>query len=118
MPDKRIILLTSAKPGNVNDIRQLRETLVEKVPGEAAIECNLGFQDLQKEFGNIHLLHKRPSRGELNEAQKQKNKLLSPRRIVCKYAHSGMKQCNSVTVIYRNQVSDFNYHLMLTAAGL
>ena len=118
-PDKRVILLTPAKPGKIHDIRQLREeTLVDNIPDEVAIQGDLGFQGSQKEFVNIHLPHKKPRGKQLSETQTQENRAFSSQRVVCEHAHSGMKRYNSVTAIYRNRVSDFDDRLMLTATGL
>jgi DDE superfamily endonuclease/Helix-turn-helix of DDE superfamily endonuclease len=116
---KRVILLTQAQPGKVHDKRQLDEAgLVENIPDEVRIEGDLGFQGLQNEFVHIHLPHKKPRGKELSEEQKQQNKEFSSQRVVCEHAHAGMKRYNAVSAIYRNRVSDFDDHLMLTAAGL
>jgi DDE superfamily endonuclease/Helix-turn-helix of DDE superfamily endonuclease len=116
---KRVILLTQAQPGKVHDKRQLDEAgVVENIPDEVRIEGDLGFQGLQNEFVNIHLPHKKPRGKELSEEQKQQNKEFSSQRVVCEHAHAGMKRYNAVSAIYRNRVSDFDDHLMLTAAGL
>jgi len=116
---KRVILLTQAQPGKIHDKRQLAEAeLVENIPDEVSVEGDLGFQGLQKEFVNIHLPHKKPRGKELSEEQKQQNRAFSRQRVVCEHAHAGMKRYNAVSAIYRNRVSDFDDHLMLTAAGL
>jgi DDE superfamily endonuclease/Helix-turn-helix of DDE superfamily endonuclease len=116
---KRVILLTKAQPGKVHDKRQLDEAaLVENIPDEVRVEGDLGFQGLQNEFVNIHLPHKKPRGKELSEEQKQQNKEFSSQRVVCEHAHAGMKRYNAVSAVYRNRVSDFDDHLMLTAAGL
>ena len=53
--DKRVIILTPAKPGKVHDMRQLREeTLVDNIPDEVAIEGDLGFQGLHNDFVNVY----------------------------------------------------------------
>ncbi|PSB06698.1 IS5/IS1182 family transposase [Pleurocapsa sp. CCALA 161] len=118
-PDKRVILLTPAKPGKIHDIRQLREeTVVDNIPDEVEIQGDLGFQGLHNDFVNIHLPHKKPRGKELTETQKQENKAFSAERVVCEHAHAGIKRYNSVTAIYRNRVSDFDDRLMLTATGL
>jgi DDE superfamily endonuclease/Helix-turn-helix of DDE superfamily endonuclease len=118
-PDKRVILLTPAKPGKIHDIRQLREeTLIDNIPDEVAIQGDLGFQGLHNEFVTIHLPHKKPRSKELSETEKQENKAFSSKRVVCEHAHAGIKRYNSVTAIYRNRVSDFDDRLMLTATGL
>jgi hypothetical protein len=117
--DKRVIILTPAKPGKIHDIRQLREEiLVDNIPDEVAIEVDLGFQGLQNDFVNIYLPHKKPRGKELSEIQKEENKTFSAQRVVCEHAHAGIKRYNSVTAIYRNRVPDFDDHLMVTATGL
>jgi hypothetical protein len=116
---KRVILLTKAKPGKVHDKRQLdEEDVVSNIPDEVPIEGDLGFQGLQKEFENIHLPHKKPRGKELTEQQKQENRDFSAQRVKCEHAHGGIKRYNAVASIYRNRVTDFDDHLMLVATGL
>ena len=117
--DKRVILLTKAKPGKIHDKRQLdEESIVENIPDEVAIEGDLGFQGLQKEFDNVHLPHKKPRGKELSEAQKEENRVFSGQRVKCEHAHAGIKRYNSTTAVYRNRVTDFDDRLMLVATGL
>ena len=116
---KRVILLSKARPGTVHDKRQLdEEDLVGNIPDEVAVEGDLGFQGLQKEFENIHLPHKKPRGKELSEQQKQENREFSRQRVKCEHAHAGIKRYNAVTDIYRNRVTDFDDRLMLNATGL
>ena len=117
--NKRVIILTKARPGKVHDKRQLDEAeIVEAIPEEIPIEGDLGFQGLQNEFENIHLPHKKPKGKELTELQKQENQELSRQRVTCEHAHPGMKRYNAVSAVYRNRVTDFDDRLMLIAAGL
>lgn len=116
---KRVIILTKARPGKVHDKRQLDEAeIVEAIPEEIPIEGDLGFQGLQKEFENIHLPHKKPKGKELTEQQKQENREFSRQRVACEHAHAGMKRYNAASAVYRNRVTDFDDRLMLVAAGL
>ena len=116
---KRVILLTKARPGTLHDKRQLdEEDLVRHIPDEVAVEGDLGFQGLQNEYENIHLPHKKPRGKELSEQQKQENREFSSQRVRCEHAHAGIKRYNAVTAVYRNRVSDFDDRLMLNAAGL
>ena len=78
----------------------------------------MGYQGLQNEFVNVHLPHKKRKGKELSEVQKQENREFSSQRVKCEHAHAGMKRYNSVAVVYRNRVSDFDDRLMLIAAGL
>lgn len=115
---KRVSILTKARPGTVHDKRQLEEDeIVEHIPDEVAIEGDLGFQGLQNEFVNVHLPPKKPKGKELTE-QQQENREFSRQRVVCEQAHAGIKRYNSVSVVYRNRVPDFDDRLMLVAAGL
>jgi len=117
--NKRVIILTKAKPGKIHDKRQLaEEDLVENIPDQVGIEGDLGFQGLQNEFVNVELPHKKPKGKELSEVQKQENKAFSQRRVICENAHAGIKRYNAASVIYRNRVPDFDDLLMLTATGL
>ena len=116
---KRVILLTKARPGTVHDKRQLDEAdWVGNIPDDVAVEGDLGFQGLQKEFVNIHLPHKKPRGAPLSDQQKQENRELSQQRVKCEHAHAGMKRYQAVAAIYRNRLADFDDRLMVTAAGL
>jgi hypothetical protein len=88
------------------------------IPDEVPIEADLGFQGLQNEYVNIRIGHKKPRGGELTEAQKAENKVLSRERALCENAFAGVKRYNSVVAVYRNRVADFDDRLMLIAAGL
>jgi hypothetical protein len=117
--EKRVIILTKARPGRVHDKRQLdEEEIVSYIPEEIPVEGDLGFQGLQNEFENIHLPHKKPRGKELTEQQKQENREFSGQRVKCEHAHAGIKRYNAVASIYRNRVTDFDDRLMLVAAGL
>ncbi len=117
--DKRVILLTPAKPGKIHDKRQLdEESIVKNIPEDVAIEGDLGFQGLQKEFDNVHLPHKKPRGKELSEEQKEENRVFSGQRVKGEHAHAGIKRYNATTAVYRNRVTDFDDRLMLVATGL
>jgi hypothetical protein len=114
-----VIILRKARAGTIHDKRQLdEEKLVSNIPDEVAVEGDLGFQGLQNEFENIHLLHKKPEGKELSDQQKQENREFSRQRVVYEHAHAGIKRYNAVTDVYRNHVPDFDDRLMLNAAGL
>jgi DDE superfamily endonuclease/Helix-turn-helix of DDE superfamily endonuclease len=116
---KRVIILTKARPGKIHDKRQLaEEEVVEHIPDEVPIDVDLGFQGLQNEFVNVHLPHKKPRGGELTEQQKQENQEFSRQRVPCENAHAGIKRYRAVSDVYRNRVTDFDDRLMLIAAGL
>lgn len=112
-------MLSKAREGKVHDKRLLdEEELAAAIPDELPIEVDLGFQGLQNEYVNIRIGHKKPRGGELTQAQKEENQALSRERVLCENAFAGVKRYNSVAVVYRNRVADFDDRLMLIAAGL
>jgi len=117
--EKRVIYLSKARAGKVHDKRQLdEENLVEYIPDDVAIEGDLGFHGLEKEYENVHLPHKKPRGKELSALQKIQNREFSRERVKCEHAHAGIKRYNCVTAVYRNRVSDFDDRLMLNSTGL
>lgn len=118
-PDKRVLVLSQARDGKIDDQRLLdEEAVVAAIPDAIPVEVDLGFQGLQKEYVNILIGHKKPRGGQLTEAQKDDNQQLSRTRVVCENAFAGVKRYNAVSHIYRNRVTNFDDHLMLTATGL
>ena len=88
------------------------------MPDEIAIEVDLGFLGIDKQYDNIHIPHKKPKGGELTAEQKTENRLLSQSRVMCENAFAGVKRYGAVSAVYRNCTEEFDDHLMLTAAGL
>ncbi|WP_245562215.1 transposase family protein [Stanieria cyanosphaera] len=133
---KRVLVLTQAREGKIHDKRAHDEDdIAGSIPEEIPIEVDSGFLGLQKQYDNIHVPHKKPKRGELNETQKadatdmsfhgishahqaKENHLLSSSRVICENAFAGVKRYDAVSQIYRNRTLDFDDRLMLTAAGL
>ncbi len=75
---KRVLVLSLACAGKVHDKRLLDESgLAAAIPDQLPIEVDLGFQGLPNEYVNIRIGHNKPSGGELTEAQKAENKVLS-----------------------------------------
>lgn len=116
---KRVLVLTSAQDGKHHDKRLLDEAdLAGTIPDAIAIVVDLGFQGLQNEYNNILIGHKKPTGGSLTQVQKDFNRELSRERVVCENAFAGVKRYNAVSHVYRNRLSNFDDHLMLTATGL
>lgn len=116
---KRVLVLSKAREGKLHDKHfHDEDDIAGGVPDEIPIEVDSGFQGLQKEYDNIHLPHKKPSGGQLSEAQKQQNHQLSQSRVVCENAFAGVKRYGAVSQTYRNRIEAFDDRLMLTSAGL
>jgi hypothetical protein len=117
--NKRVLVLSKAREGKLHDKRfHDQDDMAGAIPDEIAVEVDLGFLGLQKEYVNIRLPHRRPKGGELSLHQKQENRALSQSRVVCENAFAGVKRYSAVSAIYRNRKAGFDDHLMLTAAGL
>jgi hypothetical protein len=118
-PNKEVLVLTIAREGKLHDKRfHDEEDMIGSIPDEIPVLVDSGFQGVQKQYVNIELPHKKPKGGELTPVQKQENKDLSSRRVVCENAFAGVKRYNAVAAIDRNRVTDFDDRLMLTACGL
>jgi len=116
---KRVLILTPATEGKVHDRRLLDETeIAQTIPDEIPIAVDLGFQGWQNQVIHVHIPHKKPRGGSLTDDQKRENRQLSQERVVCENAFAGVKRYRAVAEVYRNRVSGFDDHLMLTACGL
>jgi DDE superfamily endonuclease/Helix-turn-helix of DDE superfamily endonuclease len=116
---KRVLALSKAREGKVHDKKlHDEEDMAGSIPEEIPIEVDLGFLGVDKQYENIRIPHKKPKGGELTEAQKADNRLLSQSRVVCENAFAGVKRYGAVSAIYRNRIQDFDDRLMLTSAGL
>ena len=112
-------MFSHAREGKLHDQRfHGEDEIVAGIPDEIPIWLDSGFQGVQKQYYNIELPHKKPKGGELTPLHKQANKDLSSRRVICENAFAGVKRYSSVAAIYRNRVTNFDDHLMVTAYGL
>ncbi len=116
---KRVLVLSQAREGTLHDKKlHDEEDIAGSVPDEIPIELDLGFLGVDKQYGNIHIPHKKPRGREMTEEHKADNRVLSQSRVVCENAFAGVKRYGALSAIYRNRIEDFDDHLMLTAAGL
>ncbi|NJL53229.1 MAG: transposase, partial [Hydrococcus sp. SU_1_0] len=118
-PNKQVLVLTHSREGKLHDQRfHDEEDIIGGIPDEIMVLLDSGFQGVQKDYDNLKLPHKKPRGGKLTDEQKQENRLLSSRRVICEKAFSGVKRYNAVAQVYRNRLSNFDDSLMLTACGL
>jgi hypothetical protein len=116
---KRVLVLSKAREGKLHDKKfHDEEDIAGGVPDEIAIELDLGFLGVQKQYDNIRMPHKKPKGGELTPEQKAENRALSQSRVVCENAFAGVKRYGAVSAVYRNRIKGFDDRLMLTATGL
>lgn len=80
-------MLTKAREGKLHDKRfHDEDDIIGSVPDEIPVLLDSGFQGVQKQYVNIELPHKKPKGGELTPLQKEENKNLSSRRVICENA--------------------------------
>ena len=86
-PNKQVLVLSHAREGKLHDKRfHDEDDIIAGIPDEIPILLDSGFQGVQKQYYNIQLPHKKPKGGELTPLQKQANKDLSSRRVICENA--------------------------------
>lgn len=117
--NKRVLVLSKAREGTVHDKKlHDQDDIAGFVPDAIPIELDLGFLGVDKQYDNIRIPQRKPKGGELSEAQKQSNRVLSQSRVVCENAFAGVKRYGAVSGVYRNRIEAFDDRLMLTAVGL
>jgi hypothetical protein len=87
-------------------------------PPDINLFQDTGFQGYQPSGGTIYQPKKKPKGGELTEAEKADNKLISSIRIVVEHIISGVKRCRIVKDVLRNTKEFFADQVMESACGL
>ncbi len=113
---KRVLVLSKAREGKLHDKKfHDKDNIAGSVPDEIPMEVDLGFLGVDQRYDNICIPHKRLRGGELTQQQKTENRALSQFCVVCENAFAGVKRYSAVSVVDRNQIEDFDDHLMLSA---
>jgi hypothetical protein len=116
---KKILFLSPTKDGRVHDLKQLKKTGVhQKIPKGVTMWGDKGYQGLKKSVPpgvNVITPHKKPKKGELSQAQKEENKVISGIRIVVEHAIGGIKRYKAVADIYRNRRNQDDSFIMVSA---
>ena len=86
-PTKKVLVLAMAREGKLHDKRfHDEDDIIGGIPDEVSVLLDSGFQGVQKQYINIELPHKKPKGRELTPLQKEQNKSLSSRRVICENA--------------------------------
>lgn len=119
---KRILLVSPAKPGRRHDKRLTdRELLGEYIPKRVAVWADSGFQGLQdrRPPDSLTFIAKKGRKNRpLTLAEKRENRVISHFRIVVEYAIGGMKRYRATADKLRNKIDWFDDRVMRVAAGL
>jgi len=82
------------------------------------IQClaDKGYQGIKQLHSNSQTPQKKPRGGELNKQEKQQNRDLSSRRVVCEYVIGKLKVFRILGEKYRNRRRRFGLRLHLLAS--
>jgi hypothetical protein len=120
--NKRILLVSPAKPGRRHDKRLTdRELLGEYIPKGITVWADSGFQGLAQKRppGSRTFISKRGRKNKpLTKAEKKENHVISHFRIVAENAIGGMKRYRATTDKLRNKIGWFDDRVMRVSAGL
>lgn len=120
--NKRILLVSPAKPGRRHDKRLTdRELLGEYIPKDVAVWADSGFQGLADKRlpGSLTFVAKRGRKNRpLTRAERRENHVISSFRVVAENAIGGMKRYRATTDKLRNKIGWFDDRVMRVSAGL
>ena len=115
--DRKIIYLGDTHEGKKHDKKIADEENVQ-FPEGTDLDKDTGFQGYEPDGVNTHQPTKKPRGGQLTEAQKQENRLLSSLRVVVEHVIGGVKRLHIVKDVFRNKKEDFDDLVMELACGL
>lgn len=116
---KRICILSPAKPGRRHDKRAMdARLLAERIPRRIHLWTDSGFQGIDKQRENTHVVKRGTKRRPLTEAEREENRFISSVRMVAEHALSGMKRFRVMSETLRNKIGVFDNRVAGVCAGL
>jgi hypothetical protein len=86
------------------------------IAAEIESVADKGYQGRKKRPSNSHTPQKKPRGGELSKQEKQQNRALSRRRVVCAHVRGKLKVCSLLGEQYRNRRRRCGLRLHLLAS--
>ena len=87
-------------------------------PGGSTLYKDTGYQGYEPAGVNTRQPKKKPHGGELTQAEKEQNSLISSVRIIVEHVICGIKRCRIVKDVFRNTKDKFDDLVMEIACGL
>lgn len=115
-PYGKIKFLSNAFLGSCHD-KTIFDDLDLKI-NEINLLADLGFQGVQHDFENIILPYKKSKKQELNETQKQTNKVIGSLRVFIEHAFAGVKRLKIIKDKIRIKYFHKRETIMKIAVGL
>lgn len=108
------IICTAHGKGRVHDFRLFKSS---KVKPQSATTClaDKGYQGIVKLHSNSCTPHKKPRRSQLSPLQKQQNRELAQKRVICEHVNRRLKIFRILAERYRNRRRRFALRFNLIA---
>jgi hypothetical protein len=113
----KIVLLTATCEGKKHD-KKIADEAAFTLPEGSMLYQDTGFQGFALEGTTIFQPKKKPRGGELTDAEKAQNRLISRIRVRVEHAIDGVKRYRIVKDQLRNWKTDFRDKVMETCCGL
>lgn len=115
--DRKVIYLGETHEGKAHD-KKIADKENVQFPKGTNLDKDTGFQGYEPEGVKTHQPKKKPKGGELTEAEKEENRILSRLRIVVEHVIGGVKRLHIVKDVFRNKKENFEDLVMELACGL
>ena len=115
--ERLVRYLSETSPGRTHD-KRICDIEEPVFPPDIGLFQDTGFQGYQPPGITIYQPKKKPKGGELTEAEKAENTLISSIRILVEHIISGVKRCRIVKDVFRNTKRFFADQVMEIACGL
>ena len=96
----KILCISKRYPGRTHDFKIRKQS--SKIPRNATVLADSGYQGLQKIHKNTVLPFKRRRKCPLTAEQKAHNTLLSSKRVVVEHTFAQLKKFKILGSVYRN----------------
>jgi DDE superfamily endonuclease/Helix-turn-helix of DDE superfamily endonuclease len=113
----KVVFLSDTYEGKKHD-KKIADEEVYKFPEGSILYQDTGFQGYQPAGVSVQQPKKKPRGGELSEAEKAINQLISKVRVKIEHHISGIKRCKIVVHKFRNHRDHYADEVMETACGL
>jgi len=115
--ERLVRYLSETYPGRMHD-KRIGDLEEPGFPPDINLFQDTGFQGYHPPGVTIYQPKKKPKGGELTEAEKAENTLISSIRILVEHIISGVKRCRIVKDVFRNTKEFFADQVMEIACGL
>jgi hypothetical protein len=117
MEKRRVEYLSGTCEGKKHD-KKICDEEGHEFPEGSILYKDTGYQGYEPSGVHTRQPKKKPKGGELTQAEKEQNSLISSMRIVVEHVICGVKRCRIVKDVFRNTRNEFADLVMEIACGL